>query len=581
MRTVLFVFLLLCSIATPANAYTVQTQVTPGCHERITADALRIVRKALATAKPLPLTGDDAPLSDDLPFDLPDDLHDLGGVTILIGVRDNDLKGLPATSLDELVQLTATSSGQREHCLRAAEDVEPNGTKNAIDDCRQYILETLTSALDGLDATGTPDPNLREGLDVTLAIRGQIHVQLPIFYVRVARAMHAIEDSYAHDWRSAKDPHQITCTLNWTAFSENRIDEAVTGPAHSQEMDRCDDPDALRAERRGLATEGAAAALMAALDPTLTRDGKIQAFQSVIDTYVSYDSADGCNFSNHWCNAAEQQYAPSSCSCRVVGGRESNASEVAFAFAAVGLILVVRRRRRGFSKVAATLAIGLAFLIAPTNARADDSDAGTPPPATPGGEAVPSSPPRVAVRPKPETSSGTGPLQALTGNSASGSKGVEDKAGAFFAAAAIAGSFDRPALMARIGGRYALSRYWMVGLDVEWNPFLAVGESHFRAGSGAVYGSLIRRFQLAYEPINLRTTVSAGASMLLFDLVGAPTGSIGPYFGVSLLGLEVKLGKGFYLTIDPTSIAIPVPHVTGIPFVYYQYRFMLGLELGG
>lgn len=88
-------------------------------------------------------------------------------------------------------------------------------------------------------------------------------------------------------------------------------------------------------------------------------------------------------------------------------------------------------------------------------------------------------------------------------------------------------------------------------------------------------------WQLRYQPVNIRTTLSAGASYLLFDLVGATKGRVGPFFGVSLLGVEWKVARGFYLTIDPTYIAIPVPHVTGLPFAYTQYRFLLGLEFGG
>ena len=37
---------------------------------------------------------------------------------------------------------------------------------------------------------------------------------------------------------------------------------------------------------------------------------------------------------------------------------------------------------------------------------------------------------------------------------------------------------------------------------------------------------------------------------------------MGPYFGISPLALDVKLRPHLYLTIDPTSIAIPVPHLT-------------------
>jgi hypothetical protein len=571
-------------VSSRASAYSVQTPITPGCHERITADALRIVRNSLTTAHPIALsTDDERALIADLPFDLPSDLDDLGGATLLMGVRDNDLKGVPVTDLAEIVEITADDSSQREHCLRTQEDVEPDGTKNAVDDCRNFILSMLTSALDGLDSSGNVDPTLRQSVHLDLAIRGPIDFDLPIFYFRMGQGIHAIEDSFAHDWRSTKDPHRITVTLNWTDYSDNQINEAVTGPAHESEMDRCDDPDALRAQRRGLATEAAAAALMAGLDPSKSRDEKIAGFQDVLDTYVVLDDEDSCTASNAWCDAPERSYEPSACGCHLAGRSRNSSFSAGFAIGA--FVLFFARRRRSRRKTSKLVAIGIFFaaLISSPVARADDSDAGAPqpPPATPGGEAVPGVTPPAKTQPVPETSSGSGPVAALTGKSSSGTKGVEDRAGAKFVEIDFAASYDKSALLGRIGGRLALSRTWMVGLDAEWNPYLSVGETHVRSGTIDAYASLIGRFQLAYEPINLRSSVSLGGSMLLFDLVGAPAGSIGPYFGISLLGLEIKLGHGFYLTVDPDSIAIPIPHVTGIPFIYYQYRFQVGIEFGG
>jgi hypothetical protein len=121
----------------------------------------------------------------------------------------------------------------------------------------------------------------------------------------------------------------------------------------------------------------------------------------------------------------------------------------------------------------------------------------------------------------------------------------------------------------------------MLGFDTEWNPWITITPSELHKGALNSYVSVIGRFQLAYAPINIRTTASLGASFLLTDLVGAPAGSVGPFLGLSLLGVEWKFAPGFYLTVDPTYIAFPVPHVTGIPFGYLQYRFQVGLELGG
>ena len=46
------------------------------------------------------------------------------------------------------------------------------------------------------------------------------------------------------------------------------------------------------------------------------------------------------------------------------------------------------------------------------------------------------------------------------------------------------------------------------------------------------------------------------------------------------LGLEWKASRTLYLIFDPTSIAIPVPQLSGAPFGYPQYRFTIGLQLG-
>jgi hypothetical protein len=121
----------------------------------------------------------------------------------------------------------------------------------------------------------------------------------------------------------------------------------------------------------------------------------------------------------------------------------------------------------------------------------------------------------------------------------------------------------------------------MFGFDAEWNPFYVPVPLNVRAGVVNAYVSVIRRFQLTQKTVNIRTTAGLGASVLLFDLVGAPAGSVGPFFGLSFLGVEWKATPGFYVTIDPTYIALPVPHLTGAPFGYLQYRFLVGVEFGG
>src|SRR5206468_9571171 len=135
-------------LAPPASAYTVASAITRGCHEEITAAALRQVRAELPTAPALAATRDERALIDDAPFTIDDDLRDLGGAALLYAVRDNDLKGNdPADSFD-LVPVTADPALQREHCLRAPDQDEPDGSLRALADCAAFIHSRAAEALD-------------------------------------------------------------------------------------------------------------------------------------------------------------------------------------------------------------------------------------------------------------------------------------------------------------------------------------------------------------------------------------------------------------------------------------------------
>lgn len=542
----------------PAAAFTIQTQVTQGCHESISADALRRVRTTYGTGAPLPsLTDDDGALLDDVPFDLPGDMHDIGSVALLLGVRDNDIKNISATGLDQLAQLTADPASQREHCLRTEGEDEPDGSSEALDDCRGFIKDRLMSALDGLGADGTPDGTLRDGLDVTLPLRGEITVQLPRFYLRMGQAIHAIQDGFAHTFRLPADPHQVTVVCDWIDYADNNLNETTEGPPHLRQLDRCDDPDALRATRHALAIEASAAALQIALDATQSSDQKSASFDAMLATYLAYDADAGCTSSNGWCDAPENQYRPGTCGCSVVGAA-SGVGASATAAAMVAVLLVLRRRMR--RKNVARAAAGVAALLAATGlARTASAEE---PPAKGDGATH-------------------GPAAALRGESKAGTPNESDKPGAFFAHAAAAGSYDHAAMAFSLGARYQFAAKWMVGLDVEDNPWIETTPTAVRPGSANAYGSIIRRYQMVVEQVNFRTTAQLGASALLVQLPGAKTWSVGPLAGISFLGVEFKMHPGFYLVIDPTNLVVAIPHVTGTPLVYYQYRFQVGIEFGG
>jgi len=299
-----------------AHAYTISSAISSGCHEKITTDALRAVRLDLATAAPLPAYENDRALIDDLEFVPAGDMTDLGGATLLVGVRDNDLKGRDSGDLTQLALVHGDPSAQREHCLRSTDQDEPGGSEAAVRDCRAFILERIGEALGGLDAMSRPDLANRTSLAVYLSLRHRVDALLPTYYVRIGQAIHAIEDSFTHTYRTT-DGMQITVSLNWVDEASGTLVEATDGPPHADDLDRCDDPDDLRRRRRELATEAATAVLRATLDPTQTSDQKMAAVEVILDQYLSYSP--GCTFDNGWCQASERQYGNGHAGCSVGG----------------------------------------------------------------------------------------------------------------------------------------------------------------------------------------------------------------------------------------------------------------------
>ncbi len=540
-----------------AHAYTISSVVTTGCHETITTDALRAVRLELASAAPLPANKNEQALITDLEFMPAGDMTDLGGATLLVGVRDNDLKGRDSNDISQLALVHGDPSAQREHCLRNTHAKEPGGSAAAVADCRAFIVERVGQALDGLDATGTPDITKRTSLPLYLSLRHDVNALLPTYYVRIGQAIHAIEDSFTHTYRSP-DGMQITVVLDWVDEANGNLVEATDGPPHATDLDRCDDADPLRQRRHELATEAATAILRATLDPSQTNDQKMAAVEVILDQYLTYSP--GCTFDNNWCQAPERKYGNGQGSGCSMGGRQAGSSGLRWA-TLLGLLALVgpaRRRRRAGARIG-LLAILMAGFF-PSSALAQPASS--------------------APSPDVAAETHTAPPPVVTPVKEPGPKDPSQTA--FGAYLAGSGSFNYKALATTLGARLRVSRHWTFGLDAEWNPWIAVnGTTTLRSGAFNSYGTVILRLPLAYEQFNLRTTANLGISYLLIDLYGVPKGSTGLYAGLSPLALEWKVSRLFFVIVNPLNIAVPAPQLTGVPFSYPQYRATIGIEIYG
>jgi MYXO-CTERM domain-containing protein len=543
------VFALVLLVAPAARAFSIDTVATRGCHEEMTAAALRVVRAEFPSAGPVAADRNERALIHDLAFEAPVDLMDLGGASLLIGVRDPDLEGNDGNDLSRLALVHGNPRAQRNHCLHG-DSPEPEGSPDALRDCRALILERVEQALDGLDAMSRPDPALRTTLAVYLGVRHRVDASLPTFYVRIGQAIHTIQDSFAHSYRTPDDAY-VTAVVNWLDQIGGNFDEATDGPPHSTELDRCDDPDDLRRTRRELAIESATAVLRISLDPARDRAQKIDAVSDLLDQWLSY--APGCSADDRWCDAPERAFSSNGLleGCHVAAsGPGSWGAGAALVLVGLALLRARRRRRTG------VLLLLLGVVASTGSARAEtpataQSAAGT--------AAANVPPPRLTPVPEP------GPPNRK-----------QPALGAYMGAG---GSLSDPALAATLGVRFRARAHLTLGLDVEWNPWFALnGEERFRTGALNVFGSVIVRIPLAYQEFNLRVTTSAGGSRTLIDLYGVPKGSIGLYVAAYPLGIEWKASRSFYVVINPLGFAASIPQLRGIPFWYPQYRASIGLE---
>ena len=573
-----------------ADAFTIETHFTSGCHERVTAQALRTARLALALPRDGAPTSEERALIDDLQFRPEPDMTDLSGATLLVGVRDNDLKGNSQDDLSVLAFIHGNPDNQPEHCLRGPDQKEPGGTAAAVAACRAFVRGRIADALDGLGADGRPDLSLRTSVSLHLSLRGQIDASLPTYYLRMGQAMHALQDSFTHTYRTP-DGTQITVVLNWLSEVNGTLVESRDGPGHATGLDVCNDSDAFLEARRVLAVSSSSALLQATMDPRKTRDQKMVAADQVLDAVLGFSPA--CTFANDWCQAHERQYRDSK---NFLGCSTSRPGTLAV-WGALLLCFFPRRRRKRQAAAPAVVVAAL-FLLAAGSARAG-TDAG--PAAPDAGTSAPTATSTTVTTPaKPATRSRSATAATTTTTVTTTTSGppdgnehlppaptivaVEEPGprdptrtawGAYFGSS---GSVDKAAVAVQLGARFKSSKHWTFGLDGEWNPWITLNGYRFGSGVFNFYGTAILRFPLTYENFNLRATANLGVSVLLMNPLRRARGEHRPLCRHQPRGPRVEAVADFH-PHRPLGIALPVPQLHAVPLSYPQYRFSIGFEI--
>ncbi|MGB8328556.1 MAG: hypothetical protein WCE62_00405 [Polyangiales bacterium] len=291
--------------AAPAEAYTVQTGFTEGCHERITAEAFvafvddpawaEVVVPESGTWRKLGLPLNEWLVDEGLVEEALPDPQLFVLFSLIVGVRAPDTRGRSATDLatQRSIHASPDPEAQYVHALRAPEDDEPDGSDAAVmgtrASIRRFFSEAAAAARAPSDAQISEAPFTIDFYDLF-----QVETWRPAFLL--GKALHTLQDSFSHSIRAdALDFRMIVHVLNYVDAIYKDFRESRDGIAHSRHLDRCDEADlgALR-EAVDLATEDFFETFLQA------RAGDTTAIDDLLDNWVTLQ--EGCTFENDFCD---------------------------------------------------------------------------------------------------------------------------------------------------------------------------------------------------------------------------------------------------------------------------------------
>jgi hypothetical protein len=552
----------------PARAFTIASGFTESCHERLGLAGLAVLldelplenvvvpsdglwRDVAAQLAPAILEGAGmaaaAALTDAQKFVL---------FSAVVGIRSPDTGGHSVSNLDDLrrAQTDPSPDSQHLHCLRAPAEDGFAGDVSALNGTEALIRAVLSDAATAARAAVRG----HERVPLALDFYGQVEVEVDTPSFLIGRAMHTLQDCYAHSLRSA-DALTVFSVLNYIEAVQGRLDEARDGMAHSDTLDDCARPELAPLVARAAAVSSALAAAAVALaksgDGSLVDAGFAPCAageaQTATCAWLQYqpgcapdaqppDLAACCSRENAYCGTPflgvareklTRPYIEEVLRC-AVGARASGPSARSWpTLGALAAAFAWARRRRRRAALAVVFALGL--------------------------EARPLA---AADAPAPETSRG------------------------FFAVveghlSLLADAPERSFIDATMGygvrGGYRFGRWGLLG-QIERNYWLPTELSNdlvagaLNIGAGAEWLAVDGR---------VRLSATAGPSILWYDATFDDKGTAGLFVDLRPAGLRWRLARRFGVAFDPLSLAIVAP-VLGTPgIVHLEYRTLLGFEL--
>lgn len=529
-------FVMATLVSANAGAWQIEDPIHQPCHERISQAALTRTGYVQTPAR---LSAGDARLRDNLEFDASRYDANIYALSLVLGVRNADTHGGPDFSFGNNAAAANADDDQRAHCLRSKSQDGPSGDAAAIADCRAWIESLYWQALGSLDADGNVSADARTDATVATAFQGSVSYPLSAFYYFAGRAIHAVQDSFTHSFRSP-DGHRIRHVFNWSDQVSCTLQEGRDGHGHETVLDDCKDGDPSEAERFELSIQASSELLTALTDPGSHAE-RAERISDFLSSWMSYEP--DCTLENHYCgdpvfawlkhsDRSDAQICDGPLGCQSASPSRSPRAPgqgpvlmAAAALAAFG----VRRRRL------APALLGAALVLVPAAARAEEAS---------GEEAPPPREPRKVGGPRLE------------------------------ARASL--SVDNPAYAFGLAGLYGFKRADL-GVFAELNPWYSIERRRMSLGA-TNFGVLGHYLHPLRRDLILRFGLGFGLSMLNADMLGVNAGNLGVFLNVRAMGLIWEFADGVALTADPLDIALPAPGLTGWPILFTQHRASLGLQ---
>ena len=206
----------------------------------------------------------------------------------------SDLEGHSVTNFTSVRRIHADPDpiGQYAHALRGIEDDGPDGEANAVEGLRRVIVDQL---MDAVDSLRKPSPEQIVTAELFFDFYGLVELEVWEPAYLLGRALHAVEDSFAHSVRSA-DLSTIIHVLNYVEGIAGTLEPNRDGLAHSNHMDTCDGETVPIVEK---AVE-AATQLIRAFDLAVEQRNSAP-LNIFIERWLKYTP--GCDESNAYCDS--------------------------------------------------------------------------------------------------------------------------------------------------------------------------------------------------------------------------------------------------------------------------------------